>query len=224
MADDDAYAPDYADIQGAYDRLLEGDVGACIDQLQRFLNRKGLLTADDRVVRAVSEVRTHYHASTVNGICDEFAKAWRDGEYAKGSDAALQALEESCDAACTYIFDAMMVLAFSKNDDAIIQTMGEFPHDGNAPNWGAAATMALRADVVDQLHQIDGIDVNDVPPTEPVIDCDACGEWKPSKGDICDECSLEEAEDGENGGNEGEGDDGGGADPLRPKHRPQGAG
>ena len=193
---DDPNAPDYEQVQRAYDALFGGDIGACFEELKRFLGRKGLLTAEDRLGNAERIVKDHYHTNDVTRIADNFAKEWRAGEFRGSREAAVQAIEEACDNACTYYHDACMVIAYSENRNACVQELGEAPHDGVDIHWTSIATMALRADVIEHLNDVDDIDINNEPPSEPIIDCDACGEWKPGEGDICNDCRADAGPDG----------------------------
>lgn len=185
---DDRYGPDYEQVLHAYEALLEGDVGACFEKLAEFLGQKDLLSEDDRLSRAEQLVRDGYYTSVIVRIADDFAKEWRSGAFRGSREAAVESLEQSCDNACTYNHDAHMIIAHSDHRDEYVREHGEAPHSGDDIHWSAVATMALRADVIDHLRDVDDVDINDVPPIEPIVDCDICGEWKPGEGDVCNDC------------------------------------
>ena len=132
---------------------------------------------------------------TVEGIANEVARQWRAGEFNGDRDAVMQSIEESCDAACTYTQKAQFILAIARHDEAYVEEYGELPDCKEGIPWSALATMALRREVIEQLQREPGVDLDEDPPDDPLVDCGECGDWKPSKDGVCDDCREDVEED-----------------------------
>jgi hypothetical protein len=138
----------------------------------------------------------------VSGVASDLVESWRSGEYDGDRDAFYQSIDESVEGTqrVIYTFQAQLGLAFSGNDEAMFEELGESSMEG--AEWSKLMFWALRADVIEHLqHQ--GIDVNDDPPLAGSSLCQTCKEYKPCKNGECEDCRDPDKEDDDEVGEEG---------------------
>jgi hypothetical protein len=178
------WVPDSADIAFENSRPTLRTIG----ELGLHLDTAEVLT-DEQITKIADGIRANEYAATVTGIVADLRQAVRDGDISD-RDAAYEWIEQTIDGHHDIIYTAcaMEVLAQSRNDSAYFDELGTA--DGAVTDsgieWSKLAFWALRADVLEELSDLDDW-----------FKCSECGddcapsELAQTTGDdlpMCDQC------------------------------------
>lgn len=167
---------DLAPIRKAREALREGNIYAAIHFLDAFADEHTYNMADKAVIDEADRLRKARYVGRIEQIAQAIAEDWAQGVYSGRVDELAETLNDA--ATTSHFDDAQDALLFSTNTQEID------PHNVSWANdipWCELAFYVIRADIIEELHNMQSINVYDTPPDEPVQKCGCCGEWKPRK-------------------------------------------
>lgn len=178
----------FHEIMEARELLKRGDIAGADERLLAFLENTSGLKTDDDVWHAARDIVRHKHVAQIVEATCQIAEEWKSGVYAD-SDEFTESVRDVC--SVSNPVEALEILSVTEHDGRLGETAENANWDGRPP-WDLLAQEARFQEVLSDLQNDHHIDPYEDPPTERVIRCETCDEWKPPAkmgATECKDCS-----------------------------------